>query len=141
MKKAQIRKQLEQIQRGEAPKKSCKCNIKCKDPDCEFANCEEPEAPKCECLDHSHCPCDCHPKEKPVECLPTEKPLTGKSTLPAWEEKFKPILGGYCWSADGGNGGYSFDDVTAFIKELLAQKEQEVRELETKIIKSLKDQL
>lgn len=51
------------------------------------------------------------------------------------ENKLKTLLGGYCWSQDGGNGGYDYEDIKNFISQSLDQylqsyKEELVKEIE-----------
>jgi len=49
-----------------------------------------------------------------------------------FEKRLKAIIGGYCWSQDGGNGGYEFGDIVKHIdesiQEALAQARAEERE-------------
>ncbi len=42
-------------------------------------------------------------------------------------DRLKVLLGGYCWSQDGGNGGYDYDDIRCLIQERLSLCEQETR--------------
>ena len=43
-----------------------------------------------------------------------------------FERKLETILGGYCWSCDGGDGGYSFEDVLEFIDKALSQHTEDI---------------
>jgi len=44
-----------------------------------------------------------------------------------FEERLKTIIGGYCWSQDGGNGGYEFGDIAKHIDESINQAVAEER--------------
>jgi len=33
------------------------------------------------------------------------------------KKRFQTILGGFCWYQDGGNGGYSYDDVEKYVQQ------------------------
>jgi hypothetical protein len=35
-----------------------------------------------------------------------------------FEKRLKIIVGGFCYSQDGGNGGYDFKDIISFIEKL-----------------------
>lgn len=43
-------------------------------------------------------------------------------------EKFKSIVGGYCWAQDGGNGGYEWIDVEKFISEAIRESRKNILE-------------
>jgi len=45
------------------------------------------------------------------------------------EERLSIIIGGFCYSQDGGNGGYDFEDITNFIKNFLKQKLQDLEKI------------
>ena len=44
-----------------------------------------------------------------------------------WEERLKTLIGGYCWAQDGGNGGFSWDDVKDFIRSTIAEATKRAR--------------
>jgi hypothetical protein len=58
-------------------------------------------------------------------------------TKASWEGKLKTIIGGFCWSQDGGNGGSSFEDVITHINTAIAQTRAEAIEKCIKIVEGL----
>lgn len=42
-------------------------------------------------------------------------------------ERLKTIIGGYCWSQDGGSGGYGFEDIEKHIDKIVATALEEQR--------------
>lgn len=47
---------------------------------------------------------------------------TPPSAQTEWKKEIMKYIGGYCWYADGGNGGYSESDVIAYVEKLLASE-------------------
>jgi hypothetical protein len=47
-----------------------------------------------------------------------------KDEVQHWEKLLEKIVGGYCWSRDGGNGGYTWEYVIDFIRSLQAESYQ-----------------
>lgn len=63
-----------------------------------------------------------------------------KSKSQVLKEKLQILLGGYCWSQDGGNGGYSFENVWSFIEQALSSQEKRLtKEMREKIEEGLYD--
>lgn len=46
------------------------------------------------------------------------------------DDSFKGIIGGYCWSQDGGSGGYEYEDIKNFIEKHFIPKAELLEWLE-----------
>jgi hypothetical protein len=48
-----------------------------------------------------------------------------------WEKELIKIIGGFCWSSGGGNGGYSEKEVLSYVSSLLhAEHTRTLKEIE-----------
>ena len=54
-------------------------------------------------------------------------------------KEFEKILGGFCWYEDGGNGGYTFEDVNGFIKSHITKSRIKELEVLVEMIEGEKD--